>query len=154
VQPDVISASNWAREHLGINRRFAANAIDADALASYGEQDTLAETSIWPIFFAKTMDGAVLHIIRDDHVSYLFVDWRMTKGVPPTPGYYFSSQEPGAGEYKQPLPAAALRKFASAACTHLIYQSGPVQIFDVSQIENGSCAPLLTRSVRREKTAR
>ena len=64
------------------------------------------------------------------------------KGYSTNPGdYYFSPWEPGANEYKNPLPAADLRKFASTTCAHLIYASGAIQIFDVTQIENGSCVP-------------
>ena len=141
VQPDVVSASKWAREHLGINQRFGANSTDALALATYGGQDTIAENSVWPIFFAKVMNETVVHNIKAGGVRYLLVDWRMTMGVPASPGYYFSPQEPNAGEYTEPFPAAGLRKFASAACAHLSYDSGPIQIFDVSRIENGSCVP-------------
>jgi hypothetical protein len=142
MQPDVVSAANWTREHLGTNQRFGANATDALALAAYGEQDPVAEDSIWPIFFATVMNGTVVQDIRATRVRYIFVNWQMTKGVPPTPGYYFSSQEPGAGNYSQPFPSAALQKFASDSCAHLVYHSGFIQIFDVSRIENGSCAPV------------
>jgi hypothetical protein len=150
VQPDVISASMWARQHLGINQRFGANVIDASAVATYGEQDPVAENDAWPIFFAPEMNATVVHQITAAGVRYLFVDWRMTAGVPGSPGYYFSPQEPHAAEYTQAFPAAALRKFASAACTRLIYDSGSVEIFDVSQIENGSCVPALASADRAE----
>ena len=148
VQSDVISASHWAREHLGINQRFGANANDSLALASYGEQNTVMGNSVWPIFFAGVINETVVHSIKAARVRYLLVDWRMTKGVPATPGYYFSPQEPGAGEYKQAFPTAALRKFASAPCIHLVYDSGPLQIFDVSRIEDGSCVPVLASTAR------
>jgi hypothetical protein len=154
VQPDVISASKWALEHLGINQRFGANAIDASTLAAYGEQSTASENSIWRIFFAKEMDATVQHSIREARVNYLLVNWQMTKGVPATPGYYFSPQEPRAGEYRQPFQAASLRKFASAACTKLVYHSGPIQIFDVSRIENGSCVLMLASDARHQGVPR
>ncbi len=54
--PDVVSASKWARQHLGINQHFGANAIDASALATYGGQNTMAEDSVWPIFFAQVIE--------------------------------------------------------------------------------------------------
>lgn len=140
VQADVVNASNWAREHLGINQRFGASSIDSLALVTNGDEITVPESSVWPIFFADRMNNTVVHYIRTEKVRYLLVDWRMTLGVPPSPGYYFSPQEPDAGQYRQPFPAVALRKFTSN-CTRLIYHSGEVQIFDVSRIENGSCVP-------------
>jgi hypothetical protein len=152
VQPDTVSASQWAKEQLGINQRFAANAIDASALATYGEQYPVNENDIWPIFFADTVDATVVSGIRRTGVRYLLVDWQMTKGVPPTPGYYFSPYEPHAGNYTQAFPARALQKFTSAPCTFLIYDSGSIQIFDVSSIENGSCVPALTGTARNERS--
>ena len=141
VQPDVVSASNWAREHLGSDQRFAASAIDAQALATSGNQDPVAEDDIWQIFFAETVDASVVHTIRSTGVRYLLLDWRMTLGVPPTPGYYFSPQEPNAGNYMKPFPASALVKFASAPCMNVVYDAGLIQIVDVTPIENGSCVP-------------
>ncbi|HEV2029136.1 MAG TPA: hypothetical protein VGS16_11505 [Candidatus Dormibacteraeota bacterium] len=152
VQPDVVSASQWSRDQLGINQRFAANWIDASALATYGEQDTVNENYIWPIFFADTMDATVVQSIRSTGVRYLLVDWRMIRGVPPTPGYYFSPYEPHAGNYKQAFSAGALQKFASAACTRLIYDTGSIQIFDVTLIENGSCVPALSGAARNDRS--
>jgi hypothetical protein len=143
VQPDVVSASRWAHTHLGINQRFGSDKLDSYALATYGEQFTVAENSVWPIFFAKATDATVVNGIKRARLHYLFVDWSMTKGVPPTPGYYFSPNEPGAGQYQQVFPAGALRKFSSSACARLVYSLGTVQIFDVSQIESGSCTPVL-----------
>ena len=148
VQPDVIEASEWARVNLGINRHFAADATDSLALATNGEQDTISGDSVWPIFFADTLNSTVVRAIRTTRVSYLLVDWRMTEGVPPvSPGYYFGPYEPSAREW-EPFPSIALRKFASSPCVHLVYASGPVQIFDVARIENGSCVPSAVSTIR------
>jgi hypothetical protein len=141
VQPDTISASIWAHDHLGINQRFASDKLDSFALATYGEQITVPENKAWPIFFASAMNEMVAQDIKSARIQYLFVNWQMTKGVPPTPGSYFSPQEPGAGDYKNVFPAAALKKFQSSACFSLIYHRADIEIFDTSRIANGSCNP-------------
>jgi hypothetical protein len=146
VQQDAIRASKWALEHLGAHNRFGANTIDSFALATYGEQDPVVEGRVWPIFFARTMNSTVANAIRATGIRYVLVDWRMTRGVPPTPGYYFSANEPGGEQYKHAFPAASLRKFSSAPCTQMVYHSGAIQIFDVSQISKGSCIQLQPRS--------
>jgi len=141
VQPDVIRASEWARQHLGINQVFAADSIDSEALATYGEENTISYNA-WPIYLSSTMNDAVVNTIKTEKVRYLFVDWQMTQGIPNTPGdYYFSPWEPQAGEYIHPLPAIMLRKFATTDCARAVYNSGLIQIFDVTHIENGSCLP-------------
>jgi hypothetical protein len=146
VQPDVIAASVWARRHLGIDQPFAAGIVDSQALATYGEQDTVTDEA-WPIFLSTTMSSEVTEAIISTKVRYLFVDWRMTDGIPSTPeNYYFSPWEPQSGDYKRPMPAAMLRKFAETDCARLIYHSGPIQIFDVTQIENRSCVPSAARA--------
>lgn len=151
VQPDVIRASEWAHSNLGINQRFGIDVVNSQALATYGEQDTISEQSVWPIFLTQTMNSTVVHTIRTMKVHYLFVDWRMTKGLPASPGdYYFSPWEPQSGEYRHPLPAATLHKFATTACTRLVYDSGPIRIFDVTRIEDGSCVPRITSVTRNE----
>jgi hypothetical protein len=142
VQPDVINAAEWARKHLGMNQRFGVDAIDSNALATYGEQDPVNVDSVWPVFFATTMNKTVVHTIRELGIRYIFVDWRMTRSRPLAYGnYYFSAYEPKNGVYSGPFPGAALRKFASTACARRVYHSGPIEIFDVSRIENGSCVP-------------
>jgi hypothetical protein len=152
VQPGVISASKWAREHLGIHQRFGANALDAYALGAYGEQNPINEDDAWPIFFAPTMNQTVVQSIRVHRVHYLLVDASMTRGVPPTPGYYFSPQEPHAGQYTHSFRVAALHKFAASACAQLLYNAGEVTIYDVTRIENGSCVSPLGRVVPTKKT--
>src|SRR5665213_1734890 len=92
-------------------------------------------------FFAATMSGTVVRDIRSAKIHYLFVDRQMTKGLPPSPGFYFSPQEPGAGDYKNVFPAPALEKFGTTTCVELVYHRAEIDIFDVSRIENGSCIP-------------
>jgi hypothetical protein len=151
VQPAVIDASQWARQHLGIDQRFGSNAIDAQALATYGEQNPINNNSIWPIFFAPDINATVVHDIQATRVKYLLLNWQMTRGVPATPGYYFSSFEPGAAEYKTKFPAIGLQKFSSTRCATLVYKSGPVEIVDVSRIETGSCVPQSAASLSPRK---
>jgi hypothetical protein len=141
VQPDTIAASVWAREHLGVNQVFAVDVIDSQALATYGDQDTVSYAA-WPIFLNPTMNAAVVSAIKAEKVRYLFVDWQMAHGIPVNPGnYYFSPWEPQAGQYTKPLPTVMLSKFATTNCARVIYHSGLIQIFDVTSIENGSCLP-------------
>ena len=141
VQPDAIAASVWSRRHLGTNQRFGADKLDSFALASYGEQNIVSENSVWPIFFALKMDSNVVNEVKQARIRYLLVDERMTKGVPPTPGYYFSPEEPLAGLYLLKFPQAGLQKFDSTPCMRLVFHSGEVKIFDMSKIEDGSCVP-------------
>jgi hypothetical protein len=144
VQADVISASIWARDHVGVNRPFATDLVDSLALATYGDENTKPEEQIFAIFLGDSLDGLPAALIKKTGTRYILVDWRMTYGPPSNSGeYYFSQWEPQAGHYLKPFNVDYLKKFTSYSCSKMIYHSGPVQIFDVSRIENGTCTPRL-----------
>jgi len=142
VQADVITAAGWAQAHLGRNQPFGANAIDSLALATYGAQDPAPPSDVWPIFFSQEINSEVVNDIKSTGVRFLLINWRMTRGVPPTPGYYFSPYEPDAGKYDAPFPAASLEKFETGDCMDVIYRSEGLRILDVSRIRDGSCSPV------------
>jgi hypothetical protein len=139
VQPDVIAASTWALNHLGSNQMFGANAIDGWALATYGDQDLADMRWLWPVFFAETVNSDVVKNIKRLRLRYVLVNWRMTRAAPEVPDYFLDPIEPEAHQYLRSFPAAALEKFSSDPCTKLVYDAGPIQIYDVTQIESGAC---------------
>jgi hypothetical protein len=53
---------------------------------------------------------------------------------------YIDPLEPEAGHYVHKFPARALEKFSLNPCTRLLYDAGAIQIYDLSQIENGTCS--------------
>jgi hypothetical protein len=146
VQPDMVAAATWARQHLGTNQVFAADSVNELALATAGDENVANDDVIYPIYFTAGLDSAVIKLIKENKIHYVLVDWRMTAGRPKQPGgYYFSQWEPGAGNSDpQPLPAAYLAKFGAYTCSNQVYQSGPIQIYDVSGIASGTCAPEVT----------
>ena len=143
-QPDVVTASNWARVHLGQGQTFSSDLIDSLALATAGEENPVSGDAAYPIFFNDSLAGDSARAIRAAHVRYVLVDWRMTYATPGNPGgYYFSPWEPGAGPRDTAFKASYLRKFTRYTCSHLVYSAGVIQIFDVSGIENRTCPPRL-----------
>ncbi len=140
LQPDVIAASIWALQNLGPNNMFGANDMDSWALATYGDQDLADSRRLWPIFFSESIDSAVVQNIKDLRLRYLLVNWRMTLSIPNLADHYIHTQEPDAGHQHHPFPARALEKFSADPCIQLIYDAGPIQIYDASQIESGACS--------------
>lgn len=139
LQPDVVAASTWALHHLGSNQMFGANNIDSWAVATYGEQDLADARWLSQIFFAETVNSDVVKNIKKIKLRYLLVNWRMTRAVQQIPDYYVHPWEPEANHHSHVFPTQALEKFSSSPCIRLIYDAGPIQIYDVSQIESGSC---------------
>jgi hypothetical protein len=140
VQPDVIAASRWALQHLGPNQMFGANVIDTWALGTYGDQDLADQRWLWPVFFAESFDSDVVKDIKKLRLRYVLVNWRMTRAAPEIPDFFIHQFEPDAFHYEQAFPASGLEKFSSDPCVGLIYDAGPIQIYDVSKIEKGTCS--------------
>lgn len=140
LQPDVIAASIWALQNLGPNNMFGANDMDSWALATYGDQDLADSRLLWPIFFSDSVDSAVVKNIKDLRLRYLLINWRMTLSIPNLADHYVHTQEPEAGHQSHPFPAKALEKFSADPCIQLIYDAGPIQIYDASRIESGACS--------------
>jgi hypothetical protein len=139
VQPDVVAASKWALHHLGPNQMFGANNIDTWALATYGDQDLADQRWLWPVFFAESFNTDVVKAIKKLRLRYVLVNWRMTRAAPAIPDFFIHPFEPDAKHYKNAFPAPALEKFSSDPCVGLIYDAGPIQIYDLSKIEKGTC---------------
>lgn len=142
VQPYMIKAADWSRQHLGTHQTFATDATNQLALGAYGEENPADVNIIYPMFFTATMDSMVVDVIKSNHIHYVLLDQLMTEEPPVRPGgSYYSSLEPDASLHGKPLPKAYFSKFATYTCSRLVYQSGSIKIYDVSQIANGSCIP-------------
>lgn len=142
VQPYMINAANWSRQHLGEYQTFATDSTDQLALGTYGDENPANVNVIYPIFFTASMDSMVVNMIKANHIHYVLLNQLATEELQVGPGAsYYSSLEPDASLDGKPLPKAYFSKFATYTCSRLIYQSGPIQIYDVSQIANGSCVP-------------
>jgi hypothetical protein len=144
VQPYMINVAHWSHQHLGPHQTFAADSTNQLALGAYGEENPANVNIIYPMFFTSSMDSTTVNLIKANQIHYVLLDWNMTIEAPVRPGgSYYSGLEPDDLLKGGPLPKPFFEKFATYTCSHLVYQSGSIQIYDVSKIENGSCVPQL-----------
>jgi hypothetical protein len=142
VQPYMISAAEWSHQHLGADQTFATDNDNTLTLAGYGEEDPQQVGDIWPIFYSATMDSVVIDTIKKEDIHYVLLDWLATKDAPVKPGgVYYSSLEPIDSLHGGALPKSYYSKFYTYTCSRKVYQSGTIQIYDVSQIAKGGCVP-------------
>jgi hypothetical protein len=154
VQPYMINAANWSRQHLGEYQIFATDSTDQLALAAYGEENPANVNVIYPMFFTASMDSMVVNMIKANHIHYVLLNQLETEDLQVGVGaFYYSSLEPDASLDGKPLPKAYFSKFATYTCSRLVYQSGPIQIYDVSQIANGRCVPQPIRNVPKKESS-
>lgn len=144
IQPDMISAADWSGQHLGVHQTFAADSTNVLALATYGQENPVNVNVIYPIFFTANMDSTVVGLIKENELHYVLLDLLATQIPPVQPdGSYYSALEPDASLHGKPLPMAYYSKFAAYTCSRLVYHSGSIEIYDVSQIARGTCVPRL-----------
>ena len=142
VQPYMINVAEWSDQHLGPHQYFATDNNNTLTLAGYGAEDPQSVDDIWPIFYSATMDSVVVDTIKKYDIHYVLLDWAATKSPPIKPdGVYYSSLEPIGSLHGGALPASYYGKFSTNTCSRKVYQSGTIQIYDVSQIAAGSCVP-------------
>jgi hypothetical protein len=142
VQPYMISAAEWSRQHLGPNQTFATDNNNTLTLAGYGEEDPEDVDYIWPIFYSANMDSVTIDTIKKYDIHYVLLDWIATTEAPIKPGGdYYSSLEPINSLHGGALPKSYYSKFSAYTCSRKVYQAGTVQIYDVSRIAKGICAP-------------
>ena len=147
VQSNMITAADWSAQHLGVHQTFATDSTDQLALGAYGDEDPADVNVIYPMFFTGSMNSTVVNMIKSNQIHYVLLNWLATQEVPALSGsYYYSDLEPDYMLDGKPLPKAYYSKFSAYTCSHLVYQSGPIQIYDVSQIANGTCQPRLIHS--------
>jgi hypothetical protein len=148
IQPYMVNAATWSLQHLGPDQIFATDTFNELPLGTYGEEDPVNPNVIYPMFFSPSMDSLTVGTIKANHIHYVLLDWTMTEELPVRPGgSYYSALEPDASLNGKPLPKAYFAKFGTYTCSRLVYHSGEIQIYDVSQIANGSCVPKVIHSV-------
>ena len=127
-----IDAAQWTQDHLGAHQLFVSDRTNRQLLGTYGDQDMAAEWQSAQILLS-TQSVEPRQLIAQMHIDYVLVDRRLTTAVPLAPGYVWPG-ETGGVPYSAPLDPAALAKFDTISDASLVFDSGDIQIFDVSGI--------------------
>jgi hypothetical protein len=129
---DVLAASDWLLENYGPDNPVIGDRAAFSVFGSYGSQQTLSGqnsgTQPWRVFFPRKITPRVLFELDDHDVRFLVIDRRITKLLPRI-GWYYSDNEPGAGERQRPLPIARLQKFDHSRLFERIYDNGHILIY-------------------------
>jgi hypothetical protein len=129
---DVLAASNWLLDRFGPNNVVIGDRTAFAVFGSYGGQNALSGqntgTQPWRVFFPRAITPRVLYELNAHKVRFLIVDRRIATQLPRT-GWYYSENEPGAGERQLPIPAARLEKFAHSHLFDKVYDNGNIVIY-------------------------
>jgi hypothetical protein len=133
VTPGDEALARWMLATLGPGHQVAADPQTSLALGSVGRQDVLSYAEdgaqIWQIFYPRTVNSAVRAEIHRSRVQYVAVQLNVLDSPDGVPR--FDDSEPES-DSDAPLPAASLSKFSGSPLFRLIYESGPLRLYQVT----------------------
>lgn len=138
VESEGIAAAGWTQQTLGPDNVMVADRVNRILLATYGRQQmvTAYETRV-PVRFlylSKELGVTQRDIIRTGAIHYLLVDRRLTTAVPVVGHYFDRGETEFLGEPETPLDPAFLDKFDRQPDVSRIFDSGNIQLYDVSAL--------------------
>ena len=137
VTPEGIAAAEFAAEQLPVGSRLLADRTNATLLAAYGRATPIFGKyngiSVPRVFFSERFDRADRRVVHGQSLAYLVIDRRLSRETPVI-GYYIESDEPSAYEWRAPISASALAKFAAVGGVNRIYSNGPIVIYDTTAL--------------------
>ncbi len=129
-----LAVAQWVSTHLPAGVNVAADRQNGALLADIGHINMVTGISglvdASPLFFSGQFDSNELSLIRKDHIDYIVMDRRLASSLPLF-GTYLSQGEAKAGTR---LTIAELTKFDSVPGVSLVYDNGPIQVYDLSTL--------------------
>ena len=125
VDDSGVAAAQWLAREPG--RRLGGDITGVALGSTYGRQDPVREAA--PLYEGPIWTAADLELMQNLAIERLWVDRRIATQTPAS-GAYFEN-DPKAGRYTAPLPAAALSKFDSVPILNRVYDNGNVRIYEL-----------------------
>lgn len=156
IEPQGLSAAEWAARHLGPNNRMAADRINMTLMGTYGEQrlitDLIDKVSISGIFLSAHLGPHEYAALHNGRIRYLVVDMRISTGLP-LDGHYYETWEKMIVAFTGPVNRAALGKYAQMPYVSQVFDSGDLKIFDVQRLSASAYAAAAAESLAAEPPA-
>jgi hypothetical protein len=131
MDAEVLAAVSWAHDNLPAGSRIIGDRVGALLMGSRAGLWPISgkgDLVVAPIYFADEWTHWEAGQVRDLQIRYLYVDRRLSDGLPMV-GAYFSKNEGG-----QQLTPQQLSKFESARGLRTVYRHGPISIYNVENL--------------------
>ena len=127
-----LAVAHWADTHLPSGSHVAADKDNGVLLNAIGGVDSVTAESglVNPelLYFDRRLSLYDIYLIRKADIRYLVVDERLAQGLP-LYGTYIADGEP-----PERLGLPQLTKFDSYPFIKRIYDNGPIQVFDLTEL--------------------
>jgi hypothetical protein len=129
---DTIAVVRWSDAHLPPGSRVIADRDTADLLSG--------EARMWPlldptpaddfssVYFSPTWSSYDTKVVQQLHISYIYVDTRLSEGLPQEGYYIFQGETPNPTR----LTLKELTKFSKVPGLKAVYQHGPISIYSTA----------------------
>ncbi|HET9899596.1 MAG TPA: hypothetical protein VFR46_00785 [Actinomycetes bacterium] len=135
IEPESIASAEWTKANLGPNNRFLADRSNRLLLGTIGQQHMVTgagdRVNLRPVFFAPELGAEEVASLKVGRVKYVLVDRRLSSALPLV-GVYTERGESRGGRLTEPIDPAALGKYDVEPGVSRLYDSGNIQIYDVS----------------------
>ena len=128
------AAVKWFRTNVGPDHRVVCDASICALADAYGEADPVPNEG--ELYYSRRLTPGLIATMHRRDLDYLFVDQRLSREAPIT-GHFFQTRPAEAGSQEGPVPAAGLTKFMFVPGIQLIYDNGPIQIYDLRNLAHG-----------------
>jgi hypothetical protein len=142
VESEGIAAAEWARDVLGAGNVMVADRVNSILMSTYGQQElvTTYETRLplRRLYLVPEVGPVQRQIVRDGQIRYLVIDRRLSTGLPVVGHYYDRGERRLLGSQYVPLDPQLLAKWDSQPEVSRIFDSGNIQLYDVSALAQGT----------------
>jgi hypothetical protein len=133
IDRDNMTAVAWIRDHLPSNQRIGCDVSSYELLGAYTDEHPVDD--VQNLFYAPSVTPQVLSIVHRRDIQYLLVDLRLSTQKPIT-GSFFHETEAQSAENAPPAALSALTKFKGYPGVSLIYAAGPIEIYDLVDLDH------------------
>lgn len=138
VSPQGIAAASWTLDALGPAQRFLADRTNRVLLATYGRQHPLSATgdgfNLRTAYFSTELTPDDLDLLVRAGVDYVIADLRLPTSLPYVGVYVERGEQFTSGPWTEPMPEAALTKWADLPGVDLVYDNGAIRIYDIRRL--------------------
>ena len=137
VTPATLAVSEWASTNLVVGSHIAVDIDNGPVINAIGHLDPVTAigglVNAGPLFFNRTIGPYDISLIRKAQIRYILIDDRLAQSLPLF-GTYIEPGELGTSTKPRRLTLAELNKWSSVPGARLIYDNGPIRIYDLASL--------------------
>lgn len=130
-----VATAQWVGENVRPDSVGASDGANSTLLTAYGrmnpQRGQIGGVRVSEIFISPFFGRTAREVMQGDKIRYLVVDRRLADRLPLSDRYFEGGDPPG---FKPPVSARALTKFAKVRDLDLVFDIGPLRVYDGARV--------------------